>query len=164
MCLQAVKHPLAALTAATLAVAAPVLAAPLRAADAVSVVASPDRAGARPVELTVAIRTELRCGRLNARSAAVQLPPAAHVPASVPRSAVRVGGAAAAGVSVVRHTLTIALPVGGISCNVIAPGTVRIVVTKAAGIGNPPRAGSYSVGVTAGAERWTATLRIFTPR
>jgi hypothetical protein len=118
------------------------------------------RAGARPVALTITIATELRCGRLNSPSVVVRLPTAARVPARVARTAVRVGGAVAARVSVTGHTLTVGLPHSGPNCNTIAPGVVRVVITRAANVGNPPSAGRYVVVVSAGVERWSAVLGI----
>jgi hypothetical protein len=129
--------------------------------DTASVSLSSNRAGARPVALTVALRTELQCGRLRARSVSVRLPAPARVPESIPASAVLVGGVQAARVEVSGHTLAIALrrPKAPI-CTTIAFGTAKIVVTRAARLGNPKAPGTYALAVYLGRAVTTAKLRI----
>jgi hypothetical protein len=130
-------------------------------ADSATVALSSSRAGARPVALTVALRTELQCGRLRGRSLSVRLPAQARVPDSIPASTVLVGGVQAARVEVSGHTLAIALrrPKAPI-CTTIAFGTAKIVVTRAARLGNPKAPGPYALAVYLGRAVTTAKLRI----
>ncbi len=57
--------------------------------------------------------------------------------------------------------LVVGLPVQGVvMCDSIAPGTLTIVVTRAAGIGNPSGAGTYALAIEKGALRFGTKLRI----
>jgi hypothetical protein len=126
-----------------------------------SVAVSSARAGARPVALTVSLRTELQCGRLRGPSVALRLPPQARVPRTIGPSAVLVGGSAAAAVRVTGNTLSINLPrPTGMMCDSITMGVARIVVTRAANVGNPSAPGRYRVSVLQGATAATAPLAI----
>ena len=119
------------------------------------------KAGARPVALVVSLHTELQCGRLRAGAVALTFPAAMQLPKTVSASAVAVQGRRPAAVSLTGRTLAIspARPVG-VMCNVIAPGVARILVAKAAQLGNPASAGTYALGVRYGAETLSATLTI----
>jgi hypothetical protein len=122
--------------------------APARAPSPLSVRLSSTRAGARPVVLKLTVRTELQCGRLVGGTVAVRLPRGAHVPRSISRSAALIGGKPAAGVAIAGRTLTIAVPQPrGVICTVIGPGRAVVTLTRAAGLGNPARAGRYLYAV-----------------
>lgn len=121
--------------------------------------AEPATHGALPVELVLTLRTELHCGRLNGRSIIVTVPTAVHVPDSIARTSVRVGGGAPAAVAVSGHTVALSMPQpAGVVCNVIAPGAVKIVFLRAAGLGNPTTAGPHRIGIAAGTAVATAVL------
>ena len=45
-------------------------------------------------------------------------------------------------------------------CDVIAPGTVTIVLTRAANLGNPKAAGTYPLIVSRGAQQFKTLLKI----
>ena len=152
---------LAAAAAPTVAAAPPEPVGPisLGAKAAATAVAEPATHGARPVELVLTLRTELHCGRLNGRSILVTLPAAVHLPASIARTGVRVGGGAPASVAVSGHTVAVSMPQPtGVLCNVIAPGAVKIVFMRAAGLGNPADAGQRRIGIAAGTSVATAVL------
>jgi len=123
---------------------------------------STSTAGAKHVRLIVSFRTELRCGRLmGSRTLVLGLPAKARVGATVPATAVTVGGTAASNVSVSGHTVTIALaPPRGAMCDSVRVGVAKIVVAGAAGIGNPGTPGTYSVRVAHGSETFAAPLTI----
>jgi len=127
-------------------------------------VLSDDSTGARPVALTIRLRAELQCGRLQSTAVTVSLPTSMRVPSTVPRTAVAISGKVAASVST-RGTRVLIRPAqqsGGVICDVIGPGVVAITFARGAGLGNPPRAGSYAFGVVAtprGGE-WRGTLAI----
>lgn len=118
-------------------------------------------AGARPVVLTLALRTELQCGRLIGGALVVRLPAQERVPATVAATAVLVGGKPAGAVAVAGHTLTVSIPrPPGVMCDVIGPGTVRLVLTRAVNLGNPKAAGTYPLVVSRGAQQFKTTLKI----
>lgn len=101
--------------------------------------------------LTLVLRPAvLRCGRLGARALTITLPQAMRVPASIPRDAVRVGGRAVAAVRTDGKTVVLSLQSPhGVSCDSIVVGSLRVELTRAAGLVNPSRAGSYAFGVAA---------------
>jgi hypothetical protein len=49
-------------------------------------------------------------------------------------------------------------PAHGTTCNVIGPGAISIVFTRAAGLGNPTASGTYRVSVRAGGHAATGSL------
>lgn len=107
---------------------------------------STDRAGARPVIVTLALTYPMRCGHPGPGSLVVTFPGAERLPNRIPASAVLLNNHAAASVKRSGNDVTIALPrPSGISCNVIGPGKLTVVFTRSARLGNPPRAGSYQL-------------------
>lgn len=119
-------------------------------------------AGAQGVTLTLALRTELQCGRLRgSRPLVLVLPAKEHVASSIAPSAVLIGGRAASRVAVSGHMLTISPPrPRGMLCNSIGMGTAKVVLLPAAGLGNPGAAGTYSVRITHGTESFAAPMKI----
>jgi hypothetical protein len=123
---------------------------------------SPSAAGAKHVTLTVAFRTELRCGRLiGTRSLVLTLPAKEIVPATVAPGAITVSGTAAAKVSVAGRVVTISpAPPRGLMCDSVRPGMAKVVVTASAGLGNPRAPGTYNVKLAYGSETFAARLAI----
>ena len=118
-------------------------------------------AGARPVALVVSLRTELQCGKLRGSSLALTFPAAARLPRTIGASAIAVQGKQPSSVKLANRTLSITLSrPTGVMCNVIGPGTAKIVVSRAAQLGNPATAGAYKLGVHYGTETLQATLKI----
>lgn len=110
----------------------------------ITVSLSTDRAGARPVTVTLQLTYQMRCGHPGRGSLIVSFPAAERLPARIPAAAVSLDGHSAPAVSRHGKDVTIALPrPHGISCNIIAPGKVTVVFTTAARLGNPNNAGSY---------------------
>ena len=107
--------------------------------------------GARPVALTIRLHAELQCGRFDATSIAVSLPSSMRVPGSLSRAAITVAGKAVISVEVNGSRIVIhrAATKPGVTCDVIGPGVVTIRFARLAGLGNPPRPGSYSFTVVA---------------
>ena len=129
--------------------------------DSLTATLSSAHAGARPVALTLAIRTELQCGRLNGGALVVRLPVQERMPATVAARAVLVGGKPSGAVAVAGHTLTVSIPrPRGMMCDVIGPGTVTLVLTRSANLGNPKHAGTYPLVVARGAQQFKTTLTI----
>ena len=118
-------------------------------------------AGARPVALVVALHTELQCGKLRGGALALTFPAAAQLPRTVPASAIAVQGRQPSSVKLVNRTLSMTLPPPiGVMCNVIGPGTAKILVSRAAQLGNPASPGVYKLAVHYGMEKLQATLKI----
>jgi hypothetical protein len=123
---------------------------------------SSSKAGARRVTMTVALRSELQCGRLmGSRKLVLTLPAKARVAATIPAAAITVSGRAASTVSVAGRVVTVTLPLPhGMTCNSITMGTVRIVFMPAAGFANPRAPGAYMVRIAHGSETFAAPLKI----
>lgn len=148
---------------AALATGAAAVAAPPGAegSDWASVSLSSVHAGARPVALVVSLHTELQCGRLRGGPLALTFPAAARLPRTMSASAITVEGKQPFSVKLADRTLSITMPPPiGVMCDVIAPGTAKIVVSRAARVGNPPVAGTYKLVVHYRTETLQATLTI----
>lgn len=118
-------------------------------------------AGARPVALVVSLHTELQCGKLRGGSLALTFPAAARLPRTVAPSAISVQGVRPSSVRLANRTLSITMPRPvGMTCMVIGPGIAKILVTRAAQLGNPAAAGAYTLSVRSGTETFEATLTI----
>jgi hypothetical protein len=124
-------------------------------------VASPARAGARPIALTLKLHYEMICGRPGRGPLVVTLPRAMHVPAVVATRAVRLQGKPPASVRVGGRAITIGVPApSGVSCYSITVGTLTATFTPAAGLGAPQAAGTYSVHAQIGSHTFAARLTI----
>jgi hypothetical protein len=148
---------------AALATGAAAVAAPPGAegSDSASATLSSVHAGARPVALVVSFHTELQCGRLRGSALALTFPAAARLPRTMHASAIAVQGKQPSSVKLANRTLSITMSrPTGVMCNVIAPGTVKILVSRAAQLGNPAAAGAYKLAVHYGTETLEATLTI----
>ena len=148
---------------AALATGAAAVAAPPGAegSDWASASLSSVHAGARPVALVVSLHTELQCGRLRGGALALTFPAAAQLPRTMHASAIAVQGRRPSSVTLANRTLSITMPPPtGVMCNVIGPGTAKILVARAAQLGNPAAAGAYKLGVRYGTETLEATLKI----
>jgi hypothetical protein len=126
-----------------------------------AIVASPDRPGARPVILTVKVRTLLQCGRIQATTIVIDLPARLHVPVTVPTAAVRIGRLHPRSITVRPRVLTIRqrIPSGPI-CASLTFGPAEIVFSRAAGIGNPAQPGRYVFRIGLGRQSLHAVLRV----
>jgi hypothetical protein len=148
-------------TVPALAASPPKLPVPLPPTGSATAVAAPATAGARPVTLTLKLRYEMQCARPGAGPLVVSLPKAMHVPRTLARSSVVLGGKPPASVSVTGHVVVLTLPPQhGVTCMVIGPGTLTVVFARAAGLGNPAAAGSYPIAVRIGAHAFTPHLAV----
>jgi hypothetical protein len=108
------------------------------------------RPAARPVQLALSFRTALVCGRPLGPTT-ITFPAAVHVPAAIPAAAVLVDGRPAGRVTVAGPLVRItSVTPTGMMCHSVAIGPMAITFTKAAGLGNPTRAGTFAVGVRRG--------------
>jgi hypothetical protein len=147
-----VSTALAALLAGAASAAAP---------QSATATAAPSRAGARPAALTVRLSYQMQCGYPGPGPIVVRLPAGERVPATIVPSSLLVNGRPAPGVHVTGRAVSIELPSRPtIMCDVIGPGTATVVFTRAADLGNPARAGSYTVTVTRQGSSSAARLAI----
>lgn len=117
---------------------------------------SSTKAGAKPVVLTLKVHYEMICGQPGLGKAVVSLPDAVVVPSSIDTASVLVDGKPAPAVSTSGHDVSISLPLHhGVSCMVVGPGTLTLTFMRSAGLGNPAKAGTYTIRV----QRRTQTFR-----
>lgn len=122
---------------------------------------STSAAGAKPVAITISLHTELQCGRLIGGAVVATFPRQVRLPSVIAAANVLVGTRAARSVAVAGRVVTIAMPLPrGVICASIKPGVAKIVWTRAAGIGNPKSAGTYTVRLRHGSETFAAALKI----
>jgi hypothetical protein len=148
---------------AALATGAAAIAAPPGAegSDWASASLSSAHAGDRPVALVVSLHTELQCGKLRGGALALTFPAAVQLPRTMHASAIAVQGKQPSSVKLANRTLSITMSrPTGVMCNAIAPGTAKILVSRAAQLGNPAAAGAYKLAVHYGTESLVATVKI----
>jgi hypothetical protein len=115
-------------------------------AASLAVEQSSRHAGARPVVLVARMRYEMQCNWPGPGSLVFRFPSAVRLPARIAAGAVLVNGKAATAARPSAGVVSVALPPRkGIMCDLMGPGTVTVTFTRAAAIGNPKHAGSYTV-------------------
>ena len=131
-------------------------------AQSASAALSSNLAGAHPVALTVELHYQMQCGSPGLGPVTLALPATMSVPAKIARSSVLVDGKITPSLTRSGSKLMVGLPAqqGVVMCDSIGPGTLTIVVTRAAGIGNPDGAGTYALAIEKGALTFGAKLRI----
>lgn len=129
---------------------------------ATSATLSSAKAGVRPVALIVKVHYEMVCGDPGRGKAIVALPRAAFVPSRIATAAVLVNGKPTPAVDVSGHAVSITMPLPrpGVSCMSIGPGTLTLTITRAAGIGNPKTAGTYTIRVSRDTRSFQARIEI----
>jgi hypothetical protein len=122
---------------------------------------SSNLAGARPVALTVTLRYEMQCGSPGIGPVTLTLPAKMAVPTRIAASSVLVDGKAPPSLMRSGSKILVGLPPQPrIMCDSITLGTLTIVLTKAAGIGNPQSAGTYALEADRVSQTFGAKLRI----
>ena len=110
--------------------------------------ASSHAANAHDVALSVTLGYDMQCGYPGEEPLVVTFPRALP---TIARAAVLVDGKPARAVSVHGRTLTVRMrQKPQVMCDVIAPGTLKVVVTKAAHLANPATPGSYRITAAKG--------------
>lgn len=155
----------AAVAAATASAAVPIQPIPVNPGGpnkpATTATLSTTKAGAKPVAVTLRLHYEMVCGQPGIGKAIVTLPDAADVPHAIDSTSVLVNGKPSPSVSVAGHDVSIAMPVHhGVTCMSIGPGTLTLTLTRAAGIGNPTSAGTYTIRVHRNALAFAASVAI----
>ena len=126
----------------------------------VLVALSSSLAGATPVAVDLDAGLKLQCGWPGPRVEVV-FPAAERMPAQIAPAAVLVDGKHPAGVTGSGRTISISIArPGGVMCDVIGPGRVHLVFTRAAHLGNPVRAGRYRLVIRHGAETESGAFSI----
>ena len=112
--------------------------------------------------LTLKLRYDMTCGQPGAGKAVVTLPAADVVPHRIDGAAVLVNGEPSPAVSISGRDVSIAMPPKrpGVSCMSIGPGTLTLVLTRAAGLGNPAKAGTYAILARKNAAVFAASVAI----
>ena len=122
--------------------------------------ATPDAAGAKRAALKVSLHLELQCGKPGPAAIVVKLPRAWRVPKTVARRAVWIDRSRPNAVTVSRHTLTLQPAASHGTCTVMAPGTIDVKFTRAARLGNPLKAGRYTIHASIGTQDFSARVSI----
>jgi hypothetical protein len=134
-------------------------AAPLQ--RSASVLTSSTIHGAKPVALTVTLTYEMQCGNPGRTPLTLTLPAAMTVPASISTNNVLLDGKPAKSVAVHGSRLVIAIEQPHfLTCDVIGLSSLKILITKKAGLGNPKTAGIYGFPIEIGPIRGTPKLQI----
>ena len=119
------------------------------------------RAGARPVALRLVLTYEMQCGYPGPGPVTIDLPTQERVRSVVKLAQVLVDGHPARALAVSGHTVTVGLaPPPRINCMVIGVGRLTILLTRAAGLGNPLRAGSYTITAARASSEFSARFTI----
>jgi hypothetical protein len=107
---------------------------------------SSQRAGTRPVTLTLKLGYEMQCGYPGPGPVVVTFPATWRLPAKLGATPVLVNGKAAVSASVSGHTVKVGLaPPPQIMCDEIGPGMLTIQFTRGDNIGSPLKAGTSVV-------------------
>ncbi len=111
--------------------------------------------------VTVELGYEMQCGYPGPGPVVLELPASEQVPARIPRASVLVDGKAAPSLSVSGHAVAVGLaPRPQIMCDVIGPGRLTIELTRAVGLGNPSRPGSYLLRAARGGVSFSARFDV----
>jgi hypothetical protein len=130
-------------------------------ATGASLVPSSSNAGARPVSLTLKLHYEMQCGNPGRGSLVVVLPAQMRLPTRFQANVAWLDGKRIAMTRGTGASLRVVLPPPPqVMCDLIGPGTLTLLVTKAADIGNPVAAGAYAVSARAGTHAFNTTLTI----
>jgi hypothetical protein len=121
---------------------------------------STDKAGAKPVAVTLKLRAFFQCGQPGMLS--VKLPDSASVPNALAPTDVLVNTRHAAKLGRPSHNRINVTPAhrGGVLCHVMGPGLATLRFTTNAELGNPDSAGTYTISVRSGRTTYSAAVKI----
>jgi hypothetical protein len=108
-------------------------------------------AAARPVAVELRATISLQCSWPGPELDVV-FPSAERLPKTIARAAVRVDGILPGAITRSGRTVSLSLARPQVLCDAIGPAAVRVTFTRAAGLGNPQRAGSYVITLGHGAQ------------
>jgi hypothetical protein len=113
------------------------------------------------VAVTIAMHYEMQCGWPGPGVLTIRFPNAMVLPKQLALTAVLVDKKLATGVGIAGRTVSVPLPERPrIMCDVIGPGTVTVSFSRAARIGNPKAAGSYTLAAAHQSDSGTGRLVI----
>jgi hypothetical protein len=129
--------------------------------SSLQVTSSDTHPGARHVALQLRFEGTLQCGTVTGAPLKVTLPAAAHVPGTMSPRAVLVNAQRAGRLTVAGTRVTIAPKHPPVLCDILTRGPIVITFMRTAGLGNPPKAGAYTIAVARGTvvARGTLTIR-----
>jgi hypothetical protein len=111
--------------------------------------------------MTLALHYEMQCGYPGSGSLVVKLPAQTLLPAAFVTGSALLDGKSVRVTLGAAKTLRVALPPRrGVMCDVIGPGTLTLSLTKTARLGNPMKAGAYSVSAQAGSRAFRTSFVI----
>lgn len=116
-------------------------------------------AAARPVAIALRATMSLQCG-WPGQALDVVFPAAERLSNSIPRSAVLIDGKQPAAVTRSGRTVSLSVTRPQVLCDAIGPATIHVTFTRAAGLGNPQRAGVYATTLGHGAQRARGNFEI----
>src|SRR5579862_5900977 len=129
--------------------------------ESATVALSSTRVGKRPVAVTLTLGYEMQCGYPGSGSLIVALPVTEQLPNSFPgASAVLNGRSVRLGFAAGKALRVTLPPRPKIMCDVIGPGSLKLVLTKAAKLGNPRKAGSYVISARVDGHSFRTSVRI----
>jgi hypothetical protein len=121
---------------------------PRPAATSMTVTATPHAAGAHRIRLTLTLHYEMQCNYPGAGPVVVTFPKLVRLPHPLAAGSVRLAGKATAA-KTDGHRLTVTVPPHkGMFCNLMAPGSLKLLFMPAAGIAGPAHAGTYRFEAT----------------
>jgi hypothetical protein len=123
-----------------------------------TVSASSHLARAEHVRVKVTLRYVMQCGYPGAGPLVVTFPSAVRLPKRFATGAVKLSGNAAAARIKGRDVTVTIPPHSGVLCSTMGPGAVSLTFTRAAGLANPVRAGSYRFTATHAKHTFKAKL------
>jgi hypothetical protein len=126
-----------------------------------AVTQSTHHAGARPVAVTLQMRYEMQCSWPGPGTLEIRFPAGVKLPSSIAAGAVFVNGRPATASRPSAGVVDVALPARPqVLCDLIGPGRVTVAFTKAARVGIPKKAGSYTVRARHRADRAAGRLTV----
>jgi hypothetical protein len=143
------------------AVAAVPVLTPRALTGSAGVALSTTRAGARPVAVRLTLSYDMQCGYPGRGPLVVALPRGERVPAALGPAQVLVDGRRPASLGLSGDVLTVGLqPPPRVMCDVIGPGRLVLELERSAGLGNPGRAGLYTIRASVGQGTFTASFTL----
>jgi hypothetical protein len=129
-------------------------------AEGMKVAASPATAGAHRVHLALTFSYEMQCNYPGAGPLVVTFPSAMRLPKRFAAGSVKLAGKTIAAKRKGHHVTVTVPPPDGALCGMVGPGTVKLVFTRRAKLGNPEQPGYYRVRATHTRHTFTARLAI----
>ena len=129
-----------------------------------SIFVKPTAPAARPTTFSLSLSSyPLICGHTSAGTLVVTFPKAERLPAHLAVNAIRVSNGLARSASISGHTVRVSVAppdAGGVTCQSIRMGRLTLTFTRAAKLGNPNAAGTYTVTAKHGTATYAAKFQV----